>query len=98
MSVHPLHVEASWLKRCIVSDTGKPVPVVANALEALRGDPAVQDALAFDEMLRAPMLMHEIGNPFSVPTPFEPRPLTDNDVIDFQRWMQRAGLNRISKE
>jgi predicted P-loop ATPase len=58
----------------------------------------VQDALAYDEMLRAPILRHEIGNPFSVPVSFEPRPVTDNDVVAFQRWMQHAGLKRIAKE
>jgi predicted P-loop ATPase len=98
VTVHTLHAELPWLKRCIVSDTGKPLPIVANALEALRGDQAVRDALAYDEMLRAPMLVHEIGRPISGTNQFHPRPVTDNDVVDFQNWMQWAGLKRISRE
>lgn len=97
MSVHTLNTETHWLKRCLCSDTGKLLPVVANALEALRSDPAVQDAVAFDEMLRAPVLLHEVGKTISFP-PFDRRPLIDNDVVDFQTWIQRAGLRRISKE
>jgi predicted P-loop ATPase len=98
MTVEPFPKGTGWLKRCLVSDTGKPLPVVANAVLALRSDPAVKDALGYDEMLRAPMLMHEIGNPLSVPSQFEPRLLTDNDVTDFQKWMQLVGLPRIPKE
>jgi predicted P-loop ATPase len=95
MSVEPFPPkDAHWLKRCLLGDTGKPLPVLANAVLALRSDPAVQDALAYDAMARVPMLMHEIGNPFAV----EPRALTDNDITDLQKWMQEIGLPRIAKE
>jgi hypothetical protein len=33
----------------------KPLPIVANALIALRNDPAMIDAFAYDEMLCAPI-------------------------------------------
>ena len=88
-----------WLDRCIMSE-GKnpmPLPIVANALIALRNDPAVIDAFAYDEMLCAPMLMHQIGAPLSGSIT-EPRPLTDKDVTDLQEWMQDAGLKRIAHE
>jgi predicted P-loop ATPase len=61
----------------------------------LRGDPAVRDCFAFDEMLRVPMMMRAIG---TLVAPFEPRPVTDNDVVDVQTWMQEQGLTRIAKE
>jgi hypothetical protein len=28
--------QAAWIKRCVVGDTGKPHPILANALEFLR--------------------------------------------------------------
>jgi predicted P-loop ATPase len=88
-----------WLDRCIKGE-GKdpqPLPIVANALLALRNDPTVIDAFAYDEMLCAPMLMHQIGAPMSN-TITEPRPLTDKDVTDLQEWMQDAGLKRMPHE
>jgi predicted P-loop ATPase len=88
-----------WLKHCILGDgkPPRPLPNVANALTALRCDQAVQDALAYDEMLRAPMLMHEIGQPFMGDLS-EPRLLTDQDVTDIQEWMQKSGLKRIAHD
>ena len=80
------------------SDTGKPLPVVANAIEALCSDPEVRDACALDQMTRAPILMHGIGDQFGTGANFEPRLANDNDIIDVQKWMQRAGLPRIPKE
>lgn len=93
MSVAPFP-KKNWLAQCICGDTGKPLPIVANALRALRQDPAVMDLLAFDEMLRAAVLMHPIGEPMEA---FEQRPLVDADVTEFTEWMQQAGLKRISR-
>src|SRR6516164_3931510 len=99
MNVAPFPNKRGWLDRCILSDgkNPKPLPIVANALIALRNDPAVIDAFAYDEMLCAPMLMHQIGAPLSG-TITESRPLTDKDVTDLQEWMQNAGLKRIAHE
>ena len=93
----PSFGKSSWLKKCIVGDSKKPkpLPVLANVLIALRNDPVVRDAFGCDEMLQAPMLMHEIGVPLGSNIS-EPRPLTDKDVIDLQEWMQNAGLKRIA--
>jgi predicted P-loop ATPase len=87
---------AAWLTSCICGETGKPLPILANALQALRRDPALQDAFASDEMLRVVMLMHKIGSP--VDTTFEPRPLHDTDITDVVEFLQRAGLKRIARE
>jgi predicted P-loop ATPase len=85
------------LSRCIKGAKGVPLPIVHNAIEALRGDAAIKDCFAYDEMLRMPMLMHAIGTPLSPLQPFEPRPVSDDDVTDLQDWMQAAGLAHIPK-
>jgi hypothetical protein len=59
-----------WQNDCIKSDNGKLLPIVANALLALRRDGGLQDAFAYDEMQRTAMLMHPIGSPLA---PFNPR-------------------------
>jgi predicted P-loop ATPase len=92
--VNVVQFPRGWTARCIKSAHGDPLPIVRNAIEALRGDPAIRDCFAFDEMLRAPMLLNPIGTPLA-PELFEPRPVTDNDVTDLQAWMQDAGLARI---
>jgi predicted P-loop ATPase len=99
MTVAPFPGKRSWLNQCIVGDgkNPRPLPIVANALIALRDDPAVRDALAYDEMLRTTMLLHQIGEPF-LGNVREPRPVTDKDVTDIQEWMQDAGLKRIARE
>jgi len=99
MTVTPFPSKRGWLEQCILGDgkNPKPLAIVANALIALRNDPAVRDAFGFDEMLRAPTLLHEINAPIGGLLP-EPRPVTDKDVTDVQEWMQDAGLKRIARE
>jgi predicted P-loop ATPase len=87
---------AAWLNSCICGETGRPLPILANALHALRQDAALQDAFASDEMLRAVMLMQPIGAPLDIS--FEPRPLQDTDITDVVEYLQRAGLKRIARE
>src|SRR5207249_48647 len=89
-------IESAWLSRCVRGDTGKPLPIIANALEALRSDPALRDAFAYDEMLRAPMLVSPIGQ--ILPEHFDARPLVDTDITDAVEWLQRHGLKRIARE
>ena len=87
---------AHWFAQCIKDGKGKPIPNVANAIIALECDADIRDALAYDEMLRAPILVHQPGIPIGGDT-VEPRPLTDEDVTDIQKWMQHAGLERIPR-
>ena len=94
MKVVKLRSGQTWLERCLESETGKPLPVVANALEALRGDEKIRDAFAFDQMARVPVLAHPIGDVFGMGG-FEPRVATDNDIVDLQNYLQRAGLLRM---
>ena len=95
MNVEPFARRRAWLSRCLKSATGTPLPILHNAVEALRSDPAVRDAYAFDEMLRIPMLVHAIDAQFDQS---DPRPVSDGDVTELQRWMQAAGLARIARE
>ena len=96
MKVVSIKADDDWLARCIKGETGKPLPILANVLTALRSDPALRDAYAFDEMLRAPMLMHPIGQQLCPQA--EPRPLGDADITDLIEHLQRRGLKRIGRE
>jgi hypothetical protein len=84
----------NWLAQCI-SENGKVLPIVTNALVALRRDPAIRDAFAFDEMKCMPMLMHTIGDPLAQ---FDHRPVTDDDITILTEFLQKAGLRRISRD
>jgi predicted P-loop ATPase len=84
-----------WLGECETDKRGKPFPILANAMIALRSDPAVKDAFAYDEMLCAAMLVRPISDKGEK---LKPRPLTDIDVSSLQEWLQLAGLTNIGKE
>jgi len=88
--------QAHWLSQCIKDPKGKPIPNVANAITALEHDAEIRDALGYDEMLRTPVLIHQPGIPFGGDVS-EPRPLTDEDVTDIQKWLQHACLERIPR-
>jgi hypothetical protein len=76
--------QPAWLASCITKN-GQPMSTLANVMIALRNDPAVKDALAYDEMLRTPMLMHACDND----PDFSPRPVTDADVGHLQEWQRQ---------
>jgi predicted P-loop ATPase len=84
----------TWLAQCI-TENGKALPIVTNALVALRRDPDIRDAFAFDDMQRTTMIMHEIGAPMA---PFDHRPVTDDDITILTEFLQKAGLKRIARE
>ena len=50
---------AEWLARCLKSDTGKPLAILANALIALRAE--MNGAFTYDQMLCAPILLRADG-------------------------------------
>jgi Virulence-associated protein E-like domain len=69
---------------------------LGNALLGLRADPQLSDALAYDEMLQAPVLMRHLFEP---PDPdFVARLVTDKDVAAVQEYLQWCGLRRIGKD
>src|SRR5262249_23698800 len=71
-SKSPGAADLAWLSQCIRSGgkNSKPLPVLANALIGVRA--VWPDAIAYDEMLCAPMLMQ----PLQGENDFTPRPLT----------------------
>jgi predicted P-loop ATPase len=83
----------AWHHECIADSQGQIMPILANAVSAIRGTPDIASAIAFDEMARVPMLV----GPFGDGNVF-PRPITDADVVRVQQWMQKAGIRRIGKE
>ena len=86
------NIPAWLLNQCVLSDTGKPLPVLASALAVLRAE--LPDAFAYDEMLCAPILMKELEDNAA----FAPRPVTDVDVGIVQERLQHIGLQRLSKD
>ena len=81
-----------WLAQCVLGETGKPLAVLANALAAMRA--VMPDAFAYNEMLRAPLLMQPLEDRLE---PL-PRPVTDVDVGVVQERLQHLGLKRLSKD
>jgi Virulence-associated protein E-like domain len=77
----------AWLEKCIMSEgkNPQPLPIVANALTALRA--CYAERFAYDEMRCAAMLTNS-----------PQREVADDDVTDLQEWMQHAGLKRIGHE
>ena len=81
----------AWLAKCII-ENGKLLPILANTLIAIEA--VMPQAFAYDEMLRAPILMM----PFKPECNFKPRPVRDVDVGIVQEKLQHLGLKRISKD
>jgi hypothetical protein len=51
-----------WIDDLIRSETGKPVPNLANALLVLRNDETFAGMFALNEMLCAPVLLRPLGD------------------------------------
>ena len=83
-----------WLCQCAKDGRGEPISNLANTMIALRNDPALKDAFAFDEMQRAPLLMRPIATDGLA---FEQRLVTDVDLSALQEWLQLAGLRNLAK-
>jgi predicted P-loop ATPase len=80
-----------WIKKCIVG-RGEPLPILANTLIALEA--TMPAAFAYDEMMRAPILM----TPLKPEGGFLPRTVGDVDVGLVQEKLQHLGLRRITKD
>lgn len=86
-----------WLSKCITDGKGRPLPVLANAIAIIENDPAMRDALAYDQMACTAMLLHQVGYPIGGNL-VDSRPLADADVTEIQNWLQHAGLERIGRQ
>jgi predicted P-loop ATPase len=90
-----------WLASCLVDEKGRILANLASAMIALRNDPAVESAFAFDEMaqttmLMRPLLLAPLARPASNgPTPRQAR---DEDISQLQEWLQHQGLPRVARE
>ena len=93
--------EPEWFVDMLRDDRGRVLPVLANVMEALRHAPGISDVFAFDEMMRAPMLISalpEIDDLADNIHEVLPRPVRDTDVSHLQEWLQREGLPKIGRE
>nr|WP_245504440.1 virulence-associated E family protein [Lichenihabitans psoromatis] len=80
---------------------GRPLPVLANAMTALRAAPELIEAVAFDDMLKAPLLMSALPIVEGSEADWNDtlgRPVRDTDVSQLQEWLQHAGIEKISRE
>lgn len=87
-----------WYSRCIIGDSGKPLSVSANALMALRQDPAWRGVLGYDELAGAAMVMRPIPGTATNCNGGYPRRLDDFDITHAQVWLQHAGLCVIGRD
>jgi len=58
-----------WLGKSIKGKGQGPLSILANVLSALRNDPSLVKAFAYDEMQRTTMLMQKEGRPIPSKTP-----------------------------
>jgi hypothetical protein len=91
---------APWLAGAICDDRGRVLPILRNLMLGLRGAPEIADAFTFDEMMRAPILVHALpfvegASPGDGPYP---RPVQDTDVSRLQEWLQCEGMPKIGKD
>ena len=77
----------SWWNQLQKNDRGQPHGNLFNVLLALRSDTSLENLFGYDEMLRAAMLMKPAA-----------APVTDIDVGHLQEWLQKRGLEKISKD
>jgi predicted P-loop ATPase len=87
-----------WIAQ-LRSDRGRIYPDLANVLIALRNEPQLIEAFAFDEMLNEVMVRKPIPQaPGGKEGEAPPKRLTDDDVTQLQEWLQHMGLPRIGRE
>jgi predicted P-loop ATPase len=65
---------------------------VGNVIRALEHEPELTNAFAYDEMLRAEVLLRPL---FRKEPNFKPRPVTDADVTAVQTWLQWKGFRKL---
>ena len=92
MNFHTEDFKPDWLADCILGETGKPLPVLASVLTALRA--LWPDAFGFNEMLCAPVLLRSLDGS----NEFAPRLVTDVDTGVVQEKLQGLGLKRVARD
>ena len=93
--------EPKWLDDAIRDDRDKVIANVANALLALRENPALCDCFSYDEMRRTVMLTKRIpSKPARMGDNHSPRArqIRDSDATSLQEYLQHFGIPRIGKD
>lgn len=90
--------DGNWLSRCMRNDKGEPLGNLANAMLAMRADPALRDTVAYDEMLRSAVIVQAMPGQQKRGDQQKPAPVTDTDVGRMQEYLQLSGLPRLSKD
>jgi hypothetical protein len=85
-----------WLAKVQCDSQKEPRPNLFNVMLALREDPRVSGLFAYDEMLRAPILLAPIFP--AEGALFAARPVRDDDVGFLQELLQNSGLQKIGKD
>ena len=92
-NVISLREDKPWWSLCLKGKGGKLIPNHSNAMVALRHDGDLRDVFAYDQMLRAIVMTHEIAQLKSCD-----RWVTEKDVADLLQWMQRNGFPTMGLE
>ena len=83
----------AWQRQCIVGPKGAILPILANALVALREARELSGIVAYDEMAGLPMLKALPGA-----AAFPMRPLADADAGLIQEFIQHSGIGRLGRD
>jgi hypothetical protein len=86
--------DAGWSLE-IMSTRCEAASNLGNVMLAMRRDPALCDVFAYDEMLRAPVLVKALFDEVST---FVARPAIDADASAVQEFLQWRGLVHVGKE
>ena len=84
------HRTGSWKNNLIVSGSGLPKPLLANAVTALRDCPEWLGALTYDAFGLETFL--DASPPWSMDLEWQPRAWTSHDDLLATDWLQRQGI------
>jgi predicted P-loop ATPase len=93
----PKRAAADWLGQAQCDSRAEPRPNLFNVMLALREDSRISELFAYDEMLRAPILVRSLPNKAD-DSALAPHPVRDDDVGVLQELLQRSGLEKIGKD
>ena len=87
----------NWLDLCELSK-GRPLANLANVMIALRMDPALKDAFAWDEMKLMTIVKGPIPGASASGPGCLPREISEVDVTKVQEYLQTSGLSRVGTD
>lgn len=97
--VVPFAQPPAWTGLLRRNANGNVYPDLANVLIALRNEPQIAEAFAFDEMQQETMVQKSLPvAPNSIAGEAPPKRLADDDVTRVQEWLQHMGMPKIGRE